>query len=152
MESQELKRWNKILQTVNSLVRPPIDAEDITTELWIREFEQHRSVPNLEIKNLCIDRIRKLENEKLRVIKRGEEQKLVDLSEPVLDFEWLQNVLKDNAVLTPREKGWIFERFYLGRTFKDIGMIEGIHPEFIRLEVKNILKKLKTSYERKHQQ
>jgi DNA-directed RNA polymerase specialized sigma24 family protein len=114
------KRFTEILKVVRSLCRPPIDTENLASEIWCGEVLANRKVTYIEIRNLCYDELRKLQTRCKH--DQSYASLLVERRESFygnFDPSVLCEVLEGSEVPTVA-KLIVFRKYYLGESMEQV--------------------------------
>lgn len=140
----DVKPYERVLVLVRQLVKPPIDAEDLTmaiiAESWINGCES----PSYEfIRNRCYDRMRKLRTERKFLEGYASTRGTEAPSEETLEqnMNEVNNLVK---VLDNLERKVIFYRFYMDLSLNDIADRLSLSRNRIREILANAVYKMRS--------
>ena len=132
------------------LQKTTIDKEALAVDIWIEIWEKDLSLCWTQVRNRCIDAIRKHTQAIVVSLENVDESEWVSYHEPVTAsrhedaVETLNIVMKHACeILTPDEQEIVYLRFYSGRSIADLAWIMGGGEEAMKKRMSNILHTIK---------
>jgi len=129
-----------------------IDKEGLATDIWIEIWEGDKELCWTQVRNRCIDAIRKHTRHLIQRLEDTDEAEWISFHEPIPshpheDAVEILNIIMKHAsgCLSPDEHELVYLRFYGGRTNNEISIMlmgEKDYGEIIKKRIQVVMKKL----------